>query len=231
MNLTSMSGGLMLAALAGVWFLMFLPSWMSRTSEREKNREDLAVAKQSQAEVVAKLSSSEQQRVAKSANKAMLIKRGTLFVGLPAIAVLSWTLAILATNPEVLVWAVASALVAVASIILNRAAHRAYLGALDSSRVIRSKAAQRRANVALPDRTRQPSSSENAAETRDPRAWSAPGVPRPLYRGSEGAIEQVSFAEVIEINTAAADESAVEAEQFLGGAALDEILKRRRANG
>ena len=59
-----MSGGLMLAALAAVWFLMFLPSWMSRTSEREKNREELAVVRQNQAETVARLSKSEQQRVA-----------------------------------------------------------------------------------------------------------------------------------------------------------------------
>lgn len=221
----------MLAALAAVWFLMFLPSWMSRTSEREKNREELAVVRQNQAETVARLSKSEQQRVANSASKALLVKRVTLFVGLPAIAVLSWTLAILATNPELLIWSIASAVVATAAIFLNRLAQRSYLVALDSSRVIRSRAAQRRATVSLPDRNKQPSASEGAAENRDPRAWSAPGLPRPLYRGSDGAIEQVAFAEVVEIKSASADETAVETEQSLAGAALDEILKRRRANG
>jgi hypothetical protein len=226
-----MSGGLMLAALAAVWFLMFLPSWMSRTSEREKNREELAVAKQNQAETVASLSKSEQQRVANSASKALLLKRVTLFVGLPAIAVLSWTLAILATNPELLIWSIASAGVATAAIFVNRLAQRSYLGAIDSSRVIRSRAAQRRATVSLPDRNKQPSASEGAAENRDPRAWSAPGLPRPLYRGSDGAIEQVAFAEVVEIKSASTDETSAETEQFLAGAALDEILKRRRATG
>ena len=221
----------MLAALAAVWFLMFLPSWMSRTSEREKNREELAVVRQNQAETVARLSKSEQQRVANSASKALLVKRVTLFVGLPAIAVLSWTLAILATNPELLIWSIASAVVATAAIFVNRLAQRSYLGALDSSRVIRSRAAQRRATVSLPDRNKQPSASKEAAENRDPRAWSAPGLPRPLYRGSDGAIEQVAFAEVVEIKSASADETAVETEQTLAGAALDEILKRRRANG
>ena len=221
----------MLAALAAVWFLMFLPSWMSRTSEREKNREELAVVRQNQAETVARLSKSEQQRVANSASKALLVKRVTLFVGLPAIAVLSWTLAILATNPELLIWSIASAVVATAAIFVNRLAQRSYLGALDSSRVIRSRAAQRRATVSLPDRNKQPSASEGAAENRDPRAWSSPGLPRPLYRGSDGAIEQVAFAEVVEIKSASADETAVETEQTLAGAALDEILKRRRANG
>ncbi len=221
----------MLAALAAVWFLMFLPSWMSRTSEREKNREELAVVRQNQAETVARLSKSEQQRVANSASKALLVKRVTLFVGLPAIAVLSWTLAILATNPELLIWSIASAVVATAAIFLNRLAQRSYLVALDSSRVIRSRAAQRRATVSLPDRNKQPSASQGAAENRDPRAWSAPGLPRPLYRGSDGAIEQVAFAEVVEIKSASADETAVETEQTLAGAALDEILKRRRANG
>ena len=221
----------MLAALAAVWFLMFLPSWMSRTSEREKNREELAVVRQNQAETVARLSKSEQQRVANSASKALLLKRVTLFVGLPAIAVLSWTLAILATNPELLIWSIASAVVATAAIFVNRLAQRSYLGALDSSRVIRSRAAQRRATVSLPDRNKQPAASKEAAENRDPRAWSAPGLPRPLYRGSDGAIEQVAFAEVVEIKSASVDETAVETEQTLAGAALDEILKRRRANG
>lgn len=221
----------MLAALAAVWFLMFLPSWMSRTSEREKSRDEVAVAKQIHAEAVARLSISDQQRVANSAGRALLIKRVTLFVALPAIAVLSWSLAILATNPEVLIWSIASAGVATVAILLNRIANTAYLGALDSSRVIRSRAAQRRANVALPERTAQASASQKLNEERDPRAWSAPSLPRPLYKGSDGAIEQVTFAEVVEIKPAATDETAVETEQFLAGAALDEILKRRRANG
>jgi hypothetical protein len=226
-----MSGGLMLAALAAVWFLMFLPSWMSRTSEREKSRDELAVAKQAQAEALARLSNSEQQRVASSASRALLIKRAALFVAIPATAVLSWTLAILATNPEVLIWSIASAAVATVATLLNRIANTAYLGALDSSRVIRSRAAQRRANVALPDRDIQTSTSEKVGEEQDPRAWSAPGLPRPLYKGSDGAIEQVTFAEVVEIKSASTNETSAETEQFLAGAALDEILKRRRANG
>ncbi len=221
----------MLAALAAVWFLMFLPSWMSRTSEREKSRDELAVAKQNQAEALARLSNSEQQRVANSARRALLIKRVALFVAVPAIAVMSWTLAILATNPEVLIWTIASAGVATVAILLNRIANTAYLSALDSSRVIRSRAAQRRANVALPDRAKQASTSEKLNEERDPRAWSAPGLPRPLYKGSDGTIEQVTFAEVVEIKSASTNETAAETEQFLAGAALDEILKRRRANG
>lgn len=221
----------MLAALAAVWFLMFLPSWMSRTSEREKSRDELAVAKQNQAEALARLSNSEQQRVANSARRALLIKRVALFVAVPAIAVMSWTLAILATNPEVLIWTSASAGVATVAILLNRIANTAYLSALDSSRVIRSRAAQRRANVALPDRAKQASTSEKLNEERDPRAWSAPGLPRPLYKGSDGTIEQVTFAEVVEIKSASTNETAAETEQFLAGAALDEILKRRRANG
>jgi hypothetical protein len=226
-----MSGGLMLAALAAVWFLMFLPSWMSRTSEREKNREVLAVAKQNNSEVFARQSKTEQQRVVRSASKALLIKRVTLFVALPAIAVMSWSLAILATNPEVLIWAIVSAGVATAAMLLNRVANTAYLGALDSSRVIRSRAAQRRASVALPDRNEQSSTSEKLVVEKDPRAWSAPGLPRPLYKGSDGAIEQVAFAQVVEIKPASSAESVAQSEQILAGAALDEILKRRRANG
>ena len=221
----------MLAALAAVWFLMFLPSWMSRTSEREKNREVLAVAKQNNSEVFARQSKTEQQRVVRSASKALLIKRVTLFVALPAIAVMSWSLAILATNPEVLIWAIVSAGVATAAMLLNRVANTAYLGALDSSRVIRSRAAQRRASVALPDRNEQSSTSEKLVVEKDARAWSAPGLPRPLYKGSDGAIEQVAFAQVVEIKPASSAESVAQSEQILAGAALDEILKRRRANG
>ena len=221
----------MLAALAAVWFLMFLPSWMSRSNEREKNREDLAIAKRQHEEVVKSLSSTEQQRLANSASRALLIRRATVFVMIPAIAVLSWTLAILASNPEVLIWSVASAAVTGAAIWVNRIANNSYLGSLDSSRVVRSRAAQRRANVALPERVQQNSATQQKIEERDPRAWSAPGLPRPLYKGSDGSIEQVSFAQVVDITAVAATKAEPETEQLLAGAALDEILKRRRANG
>jgi hypothetical protein len=226
-----MSGGLMLAALAAVWFLMFLPSWMSRTNEREKNREDRSLLKQNLAEEVASLSKTEQQRAAGYATRALLLKRVTLFIVLPAVAVLSWSLAIWATNPEVWLWAIGSAAVVAVATVLNRAANTAYLRALDSSRVSRSRAAQRRANVALPGRDRTSSNSEKQAEEKDPRAWSAPGLPRPLYKGSDGSIEQVTFAEVVELKPSSADDSAAKTEQLLAGASLDEILKRRRANG
>jgi hypothetical protein len=39
MNLTSLSGGLMLAALAGVWLLILVPSWMKSSTNRERQRE------------------------------------------------------------------------------------------------------------------------------------------------------------------------------------------------
>lgn len=221
----------MLAALAAVWFLMFLPSWMSRSNEREKNREDLAIAKRQHEEVVKSLSSTEQQRLANSASRALLIRRATVFVMIPAIAVLSWTLAILASNPEVLIWSVASAAVTGAAIWVNRIANNSYLGSLDSSRVVRSRAAQRRANVALPERVQQNSATQQKIEERDPRAWSAPGLPRPLYKGSDGSIEQVSFAQVVDITGVAATKAESETEPLLAGSALDEILKRRRANG
>jgi len=221
----------MLAALAAVWFLMFLPSWMSRTNEREKNREDRSAVKQTLAEELSSLPKTEQQKAAGVATRALRLKRLTLFIALPAIAVLSWSLAIFASNPEVLLWAIGSAGVVAVAIVLNRAANTAYLRALDSSRVSRSRAAQRRANVALLGRDRTSSNSEKPAEEKDPRAWSAPGLPRPLYKGSDGSIEQVTFAEVVELKPSSADESVAKTEQLLAGASLDEILKRRRANG
>lgn len=221
----------MLAALAAVWFLMFLPSWMSRTNEREKSREDRSAVKQTLAEELSSLPKTEQQKAAGVATRALRLKRLTLFIALPAIAVLSWSLAIFASNPEVLLWAIGSAGVVAVAIVLNRAANTAYLRALDSSRVSRSRAAQRRANVALLGRDRTSSNSEKQAEQKDPRAWSAPGLPRPLYKGSDGSIEQVTFAEVVELKPSSADESVAKTEQLLAGASLDEILKRRRANG
>jgi hypothetical protein len=226
-----MSGGLMLAALAAVWFLMFLPSWMSRTNEREKSREDRTAVKQTLAEELSSLPKTEQQKAAGVATRALRLKRLTLFIALPAIAVLSWSLAILATNPEVLLWAIGSAVVVAVAIVLNRVANTAYLRALDSSRVSRSRAAQRRANVALPERISPATNSEAKVVDKDPRAWSAPGLPRPLYKGSEGSIEQVTFAEVVELKTSTSEESVAKTEQLLSGTSLDEIMKRRRANG
>jgi len=39
MNLSSLSGGLMLAALAAVWLFILVPSWMKSSTNREQQRE------------------------------------------------------------------------------------------------------------------------------------------------------------------------------------------------
>jgi hypothetical protein len=229
MNLTSMSGGLMLAALAAVWFLVFMPSWMSRTSEREKTRVSSSQARVRETQELAKLSATEQVRVAGKARRATAIGRVSLATAALSTAVLAWTLAIWASMPEVTGWILTSAAVLCFSIAVNRLASRALTSALDSSRTLRSKAAQRRYSVTRAEDVVRARPETTQQQERDPRAWSAPGVPPQIYRGSQGSIEPTRFAEVVELR--ADESSARDSEQTLEGAALDEILKRRRANG
>ena len=64
----------------------------------------------------------------------------------------------------------------------------------------------------------------------DPRAWSPVELPAPQTGRNYGQLEQIQFAEVLSFEEARAAAAAQAPVEF-DGATLDEILRRRRANG
>jgi hypothetical protein len=62
-------------------------------------------------------------------------------------------------------------------------------------------------------------------ETENPRAWERTLLPEP--RLNQGTLEVVEFAEVVSLETAREEVATRRLEQH----ELDEILRRRRANG
>jgi hypothetical protein len=219
----------MLAVLAVVWFLVFLPSWMSRSQERDVRRSSSESAKRTVDSALASLSSSEQVKLSTRAKRAMIAKRVTGFASISFIAVLAWSLAIWATTPEAITWAAGSAVSIVLCVAANRFANRSYLRALDTSRRKRTLSSSKRLSLSKTEPGLPAAAKEN--EKQDSRSWSSRAVPSQIYRGLDGAIEKVSFADVVQLRDSTQTESANSSEGGLASEELDQILRRRRANG
>ena len=85
----------------------------------------------------------------------------------------------------------------------------------------------RQAAVVKPENT-----DASQAPVADPRAWASTGVPSQLYRSATGTLETPKFAEVLDF----ADEIEKREDKSTVGTEtasinIDEIMRRRRANG
>ena len=65
----------------------------------------------------------------------------------------------------------------------------------------------------------------------DPRAWSPMALPSPQTGRNLGELEQVEFADVHSLEAARAEAQLAEAPIEWDASTIDEILRRRRANG
>ena len=76
-----------------------------------------------------------------------------------------------------------------------------------------------------------PKQSEFLAQ--DPRAWNAPGVPSQILRSPVGTLETPEIADVVDFASSVERIEAEKSEVVVETASinLDEILRRRRANG
>ena len=219
----------MLAALAGVWLLVFVPSWASSTENRDERRKQQSQAKQSRKAELAKLATSPILQAAVEAQIAKSRKRISGFSTVAFLAALGWSIGTLATNSQWLIWAGVSAGGIIVSVVANRLAERSYSAAVaKSSRgTSRMKFGVRPSDLA--NNVNQDASQESQA---GPRAWVATGVPSQLYRSATGTLATPKFAEVVDFADEVEkreDKSAVSNET--ASINIDEILRRRRANG
>jgi hypothetical protein len=210
----------MFVVLGAVWFLYFVPSFSKRSQEREAEHDELVAVRREAREIKTKLSSSRIKQSADAGARALGAKRlGSLvtFIGLGSGI---WAATLL--NSIEFAWAgVAGGFaLAVAGVVLNRAANRSYRAAVSQSQ-------SRRKSRPFVYSASYQTPAENASALRTnglpDNSWQSPGVPSQIYRGSEGTVLPTQFAEVVELEAAKAP--TLEAET------LDEILRKRRANG
>jgi hypothetical protein len=209
-----MSGGLMLLALAAVWFAVFIPSWATRSNEKDSQRSRVRELKD------ALKSTGENGRatakVAVQSSRLLALRSTLLTVFVASIAVLTWSVSTW-TN-EIITYAVAggSVLVAFSSLAAVRAVNLRYRAKLAQGRTIRKT---KRIDPSLFN----PNKDANITVSENKTGWTASRVPDQLYRGSQGTLIEQNFAEVVELPTAK--------QPALDSQTLDEILRRRRSNG
>jgi hypothetical protein len=237
MNLAG--SGLMLAVVAALWILVFVPAWFQRSQQSAENRNAWNARANSGApklksqkrelrakELVVEEVRSASPRVRISGRAKTIAARiyrlralRHIVVSALVISMLSTvgSVAWLATDLNVWVAVVASSFLVVASAVATRKVSDRLAEAIESTRGLRGLAVSR-----LQYSTRISQQDASDVEQLDPRAWTPVKLPEP--KSGLGQIAQVSMASVSPISAADSDTT----ELVIDGASIDEILERRR---
>lgn len=211
----------MLVALGAVWFLFFIPSWAKRSAEREQSRDEFAQIKHEATKQKARVTSSVVTKNALAADRALRAKRIGAAIAFIALCASAWSISVVATVFEAWYVLGGSLVVFAFGILINRVSARAYSSSLVESRNRRKSRPFAYTTSLAPVGSESRTTGDSSGLA--PNGWVANSLPKPLYKGSEGTLVDVQFAEVLELPSK--DEVVLESET------LDEILRRRRANG
>ena len=229
----------MLAVVAALWILVFVPAWFQRSQQSAENRNAWNARANSEApklksqkrelrakELVVEEVRSASPRVRISGRAKTIAARiyrlralRHIVVSALVISMLSTvgSVAWLATDLNAWVAVVASAFLVVASAVATRKVSDRLAEAIESTRGLRGLAVSR-----LQYSTRISQQDASDVEQLDPRAWTPVKLPEP--KSGLGQIAQVSMASVSPISAADSDTT----ELVIDGASIDEILERRR---
>ena len=204
----------MLLALAAVWFVVFIPSWATRSDEKSLEKSRIRELRES----LQKSSSAARPaaKVARSSARLLALRAAFLVSFISGAATLIWTVTTWVNEPSTYLISAAALFVSLGSLALVRAVNLRYRSKLAQARTL-SKT--RRIDPSLFN----PNKDARAAISATTNGWTATRVPEQLYRGSEGTLIEQKFAEVVELP--------VTQQPVLDSQTLDEILRRRRANG
>lgn len=229
----------MLAVVAALWILVFVPAWFQRSQQSADNR--LAWNQRAKTntpkpkaqkrelrskELVVEEVRSAAPRVRISGRAHTIAARiyrlkalRHLVISLLVVSMASTVASVawLATDAGAWIAALASASLVFASSVVTRRVSDRLAEAIESTRGLRGIAAAR-----LQYSTRITQQDASSVDQVDPRSWSP--VPLPEPKSGVGQIAQVSMASVTEIQPSAVDSSGV----VIDGVSIDEIMERRR---
>ena len=200
MNFSAGSGGLMLVALAVVWFIVFLPSVSKRNQDKDELARDRRVRRD-------RLTAQASPSIASQVKRANAAK-----VAFAAAAALAAIASIVALVLGSAFWPVAGVSAVAIFAFLSR------LSALRASRAV-SNSANRRTKIGSGLDAQLIGEGEEP-ELIDDRSWRPTEVPGQTYQAQLGTLENPTLADVVNIESAKDFDSET----------LDEILRRRRAN-
>jgi hypothetical protein len=215
------SGGLMFLIIAGLWVWVFVPSWFKRSQDRQTDR---ATTQKVRGEIrVAKnpASSTVISTIAEQNFRLTITRR--IFSTLAFFAFAAAIASIFVAVSQIFYWIVTiifSVIFAV-TFAIARAAKKKSQSLLTRSSKSRSAIYSASAN-ALRNMQLEGVIAGNPVDTR---AWEPNPLPAPKQR--IGELETPTLAEVVEMEVRATKNASA----TLDSTALDEILRRRRANG
>ena len=230
MNFSSLTG-LLIFVGALLWVGSFIPSWVKRSENVQEVRETRQMVTR---EIRAQRPAGRTSKQSTVAQQAISIGRRRRVIG--SIAVVGAFVGVFAlTDVAALGWvAVAGLSISVLALISNRGLGKKQRALLANSIQDRSSMASNYRSMIRTATSLAPQVSAQAVD--DDRSWTPRTIPAPLHTGHIGSLEQPTLAEVTQLplkrevaapeTTEAAPAAATEA---FGGAALDEILRRRRA--
>lgn len=233
MNLSSITG-LLIFVGAVLWVGSFIPGWVKRGENIQEVRETRQMVAR---EIRAQRPAARPGKQFNVAHQAISIGRRRRVIG--SIAVVSGFVGIFALTDVGSLGGVA-----VAGLSLSALALISNRGLGKKQRALLANSIQDRSSMASSYRSMIRTATGlapqvSASEADDDRSWTPRTIPAPLHTGHIGSLEQPTLAEVTQLplkrdevapaSTEAAPAASAEAAETFGGAALDEILRRRRA--
>ena len=211
----------MFLIIAGLWLWVFIPSWFKRSQERQSTK---TTTRELRDQTQAARSVSSRSPISNLAERNIRLSMTNKIFSIIAFFSLATSIAsIFLAVSQIFYWIVTFVFstIFVASWAIARAAKRKNLDVLAMASKGRSNMY---ASVANSLRY-QDAESSIAGIPVDTRGWEANRLPAPRQR--IGELELPTLAEVVEIEERVIKKS----QATLDSTALDEILRRRRANG
>ncbi len=215
------SGGLMFLIIAGLWLWVFVPSWFKRSQDRQVERSTIKQVRSEIQTVKSAPQGSAISNIAEQNFRLTLTRR--IFAAIAFFAFVAAIGSVFAAVSQIFYWIVTFifSVIFTVSFAISRAAKRKSLQVISKASKSRSSIYAASAN-AMRGLDAQ---SVIAGNPVDIRAWEPNPLPAPKQR--IGELQTPTLAEVVEIEERVAKKPNV----TLDSTALDEILRRRRANG
>ena len=211
----------MFLIIAGLWLWVFIPSWFKRSQDRQATKFSERQARRERKQARSSSPKSAISNLAERNYRLAMTKR--IFSSIAFFSFATVIASIFLAVSQIFYWIVTLFFAAIfgVSVAISRSANRKSIEVL-------AQASKSRANVfASVSNSLRYEGQEGliAGNPVDTRAWEANRLPAPRQR--IGELEMPTLAEVVEIEERVNKKS----QTTLDSSALDEILRRRRANG
>jgi hypothetical protein len=215
------SGGLMFLIIAGLWVWVFVPTWFKRSQEKQLEKSGTLAARSEIKNLKSAAIKSPISHLAERSFRLTTTQRVFTAAAFFAFAGAISSIFMAVSQIFYLIFSVIFSAVFVISLAIVRAAKRKNAAILIAASRNRSNLYASVSN-ALKSQGVEGSIAGNPV---DKRAWEPNKLPAPRQR--IGELEMPTLAEVVEMDERAVKKTGV----TLDSTALDEILRRRRANG